>query len=165
MTEEIKWLHISDLHVYQKGDDSGTNLLREKLLKYLKDNDLKFHLLFITGDLVFQNREYDDKLEEFIDKLKKHLQDKNNIFIVPGNHDLSREVEDRKYLVQGKMEEIARGKVSTDQFFVSHKGLMSDSMPTLRKVFNMSSTNSKSGFCDFYTTATGKDYPKEVHFL
>lgn len=102
------WLHLSDIHFCPKKTwrDAGS---RSSLLNYLKENIKNGkaktpNFIFCTGDIAFGNtatmpiKEQYEQAEEFFDKLieicgtpTKPFQ-KENLFIVPGNHDVDRSV-------------------------------------------------------------------------
>ncbi|MGY8871155.1 MAG: metallophosphoesterase family protein [Pseudomonadales bacterium] len=93
--------HISDLHLsceMGKGFYSeDCCLLLEHLLndfyKLKNENGIEVDSVFFTGDLTFSgtSEEYECVLEKFIKPLMKRLElSKNNIYIVPGNHDCNR---------------------------------------------------------------------------
>ena len=88
---KIRWLHISDLHF-------GYNRylvqnMREELLSRIKTIE-KIDYLFITGDLRYGKEEpdsYPEETVEFINGMKDALGlKKESVFIVPGNHDVTR---------------------------------------------------------------------------
>lgn len=88
---KIRWLHISDLHF-------GYNRylvqnMREELFSRIKTIE-KIDYLFITGDLRYGKEEpdsYPEETVEFINGMKDALGlKKESVFIVPGNHDVTR---------------------------------------------------------------------------
>jgi|GEM_PF-3118098 len=102
---EIKWIHISDLHFGVEKQINEVSTIREKLFDFLdklKRNDYKY--LFISGDIFYapiffkddnekEKNEIIDKAIFFIIKLIHELKiDRENVFIVPGNHDTDRMV-------------------------------------------------------------------------
>lgn len=91
MGSYLNWIHLSDLHFTYK--NYSTDIMRDSLLKYLKDlrNDKEFDFMVITGDIVFQGAKYDKDLVKFIENILESLKlTKDSLFIVPGNHDLKR---------------------------------------------------------------------------
>lgn len=94
-------LIISDIHFIK--DETKCKLCIEEpnfltcFLTYIKqlmeDNEIKFKYLLIAGDLAESGKraEY-RRINEILDKMLKELNiKKENILIVPGNHDLSRD--------------------------------------------------------------------------
>ena len=49
---KIRWLHLSDIHMNKRGVDNER--MRQKLLEYLKNNNMQFDYIFLTGDLRYQ---------------------------------------------------------------------------------------------------------------
>ena len=93
----FRWLHISDLHFDPRGDGANTLDLRRTLLSFLRDRPVD--ALFITGDLRFAKNQKDTSLKEdaqdvvtYIKKIATSvgIQDFNSVYMVPGNHDLTR---------------------------------------------------------------------------
>lgn len=92
MSGQLNWIHLSDIHFTYK--DYCTNTMRNLLLKYLKSlsSNQKFDFIVITGDIVFQGGKYDNDLIHFISDILEALNlTKDELFIVPGNHDLKRD--------------------------------------------------------------------------
>lgn len=93
----LRWLHISDLHF--NSDDMSTSALREELLTFLKRNIMVCDYVFCTGDIRTANA----RPNHFTDEAAKYLVDicqavgvdSDRLFIVPGNHDVDREVAGR----------------------------------------------------------------------
>ena len=79
---EYAILQLSDLHIF---DNTEWNMMQKAYAKLpLKD---KIGCVVITGDL-HQYADGYDKTIDFLDKIAKTFQlNKNDIFIVPGNHD------------------------------------------------------------------------------
>lgn len=92
---KLTWLHISDLH-FRAPQDHDFSIMREALLRDVSEFATKESLIpdfvFVTGDLAFagQREEY-DLVQEFLDKLLKATGiSKDQLFIIPGNHDVDR---------------------------------------------------------------------------
>ena len=84
----IKWLHLSDLH---SGKDLyAQKIIYENILKLI-DHKGTPDFVFITGDIANtgKNNEYKKLGEDFLLDLKILIGD-NEIFIIPGNHDIDR---------------------------------------------------------------------------
>lgn len=89
----IRWLHISDLHL---GDDEMiSSLLRDELPRFLREQNFQFNYLFVTGDIRTAYLKSNDFTREMAGFLKSLCEDAgvatNNLFIVPGNHDVNRD--------------------------------------------------------------------------
>ncbi|MBE5988096.1 tetratricopeptide (TPR) repeat protein [Lacrimispora xylanisolvens] len=96
----MKWLHISDVHYNPKSDGRSSKQLRKNLIKYLKDNNFNVDNVFITGDFrnaLLQKNEDEHSVAcasvEFIKEVSASVGviNSENIHIVPGNHDLTRD--------------------------------------------------------------------------
>ena len=108
MPRTVTWLHLSDLHACKPQSGWDAARVIETLgvdLRYLRDEyDLHPDFLFFTGDLAFGQLGKDDGksiAEQFLEG-EKFLSDvrmcfdpvieKENVFLVPGNHDVDRTV-------------------------------------------------------------------------
>jgi 3',5'-cyclic AMP phosphodiesterase CpdA len=126
MADEINILHISDIHIgadlgskhkHQYWDSPKGNAINRTLAKDLKErnsqlpklihhafkkhfNSLRIDAIIITGDLVLRGSRKDEykKAFETIELIIKELNfgNKNNIFIIPGNHEIDRKVANSK---------------------------------------------------------------------
>ncbi len=89
---KYRWLHISDLHSICSR--IRTNIMRDALLdeiRYLNQQN-QFSFLLITGDISDRNQGYDDAkilIHRIIDVIGLPI---DRVFIVPGNHDLDRNI-------------------------------------------------------------------------
>ena len=95
----MNFLHFSDLHFGSKGytiEQAKNNV--EGILKVLETEKIgTIDTVFITGDLIYAKEKKSrtkrnlDKLGEYIEKIISILGvERNNLFIVPGNHDVKR---------------------------------------------------------------------------
>lgn len=105
MDNKLTWLHLSDLHLtcIESKDNDWTiksinqDMVIKSLLKainqFLIKKRQKPDLIFITGDLVHGGKEEEYKVaEEFcLQLLEITGLTKQQLFIVPGNHDINRE--------------------------------------------------------------------------
>ncbi len=104
MTKLLTWLHLSDLHLTCKKDSEDWTIksinqdivirsLLEAIQELLIEKDQKPDLVFITGDLVRGGKPDEYKVAtEFCDQLLKITNlSKQQLFIVPGNHDVNRD--------------------------------------------------------------------------
>jgi predicted phosphodiesterase len=119
--EPIRWLHLSDFHVGK--DDYAQRKLFNEIITHVRDvvsQGFTPDLLFITGDIANKGLldEYSVFTTEFLDPLQQifHGGLKNLTFMVPGNHDVNREI--NKYFSR---EEIYRSE--TKFFDPTPKGL------------------------------------------
>ena len=92
----IKWLHISDIHLNKTGTE--TRRMRMQLISYLKSAKVLYDYLFVTGDLRYApNGVFDPETCTFLSDVMNAAHVRiENVFIIPGNHDIDRENFDRK---------------------------------------------------------------------
>ena len=127
---KIKWIHFSDLHLNQTGTE--TNRLRNKLIDYLSELNLKCDYAFCTGDIRYAPDGYFlDKSYEQIENICKAVQlPKGRLFIVPGNHDIKRDEPERNSAIElimngnsdRKPYDTTIGKISSDDLNAISKG-------------------------------------------
>lgn len=92
--KSFKWLHLSDFHVGK--DKYGQIKLFKYILENVCDEKSKGNIpdaIFITGDIANGGlkEQYDIFIYEFLLKLLDIFENLENVYIVPGNHDLNRE--------------------------------------------------------------------------
>jgi tetratricopeptide (TPR) repeat protein/predicted phosphodiesterase len=94
----LTWLHLSDWH--QKGSEFDRQVVFSALLKDIRERtkinpDLeKINFVVFSGDVAFSGKpeEYQAAKEQFFQPILNELGLKpNQLFIVPGNHDLDRD--------------------------------------------------------------------------
>ena len=94
----VTWLHLSDWH--QKATDFDRKVVRDALLKDLRnrariDPKLKsVDFILFTGDLAFSGKDSEYKLAafQFLEPVLRAVGvKKENLFLIPGNHDLDRQ--------------------------------------------------------------------------
>lgn len=101
MNSTITWLHISDTHFCKEKHDFDSMRVIDCFfedLDFMKTNyNLYPDLIFFTGDLVYSCTESTlesqyKEAQEFLDKILRtfSIKSNNNVFIVPGNHDVNR---------------------------------------------------------------------------
>nr|WP_121272666.1 metallophosphoesterase [Pedobacter schmidteae] len=97
MSKKINWLHFSDLHYGQKGQNILLPKLKKELfrdLERLKEEIGKFDVVFFTGDLTFSGKKEEfDELNVFLNELWKVFNQMGcnpYLIAIPGNHDLLR---------------------------------------------------------------------------
>ncbi|WP_163536347.1 metallophosphoesterase [Gracilibacillus sp. YIM 98692] len=86
----LNWIHLSDLHLIY--DNYDTEIMRGAMIKYLtEDIQGEFDVVFITGDITHKGSNYGTKIYDFLEEIIQALKvSKENVFIVPGNHDVKR---------------------------------------------------------------------------
>lgn len=98
---ELKWLHLSDFHFGKKPDSTYQQpLVARKLIEHVITQSAKEgppDLVFITGDIANSGEpsEYALFNDHVIEPLITHFgyEFADRIFLVPGNHDVQRDVE------------------------------------------------------------------------
>lgn len=99
-------LHLSDLHINQKGERLST-LMDNLLIDIKQEMELLDNIIVVvTGDIVHKgNYDYKENAIVFFKELKKILKEKvKDIYIVPGNHDKVRNSIDSKIIQEYKLE-------------------------------------------------------------
>ena len=93
LEKQVRWLHLSDFHVGK--DDYGHRRMFKHILDHVQEKveqGLAPDMVFITGDIANQGKEseYKEFNEKFYLPLVDILPPKSvdNIFFVPGNHDV-----------------------------------------------------------------------------
>jgi len=93
----ISWLHISDLH-FQRSQSYDSNIVLKSLLDDIKEildeESLNLDLILISGDIAYHGVQEEYSIaDEFFEKLLQITSvPKENLFLVPGNHDVDRKV-------------------------------------------------------------------------
>ena len=87
----MRWTHLSDIHFGY--ENASVDTMRKKLLEKARSFE-HIDCLFITGDLRYGKNapsEYPQETLDFLLELRSALNLRpNDIYIVPGNHDLER---------------------------------------------------------------------------
>lgn len=104
MNNTITWLHLSDFHltcISKDTDWTKESINQDTVIRSLLDaidellikKDQKPDIIFITGDLTYGGKEEEYQVaEEFCNQLLTITGlKKQNLFIVPGNHDVNRQ--------------------------------------------------------------------------
>jgi predicted MPP superfamily phosphohydrolase len=99
MDDTLTWLHLSDLHASERSDwDAGRVLetLLDDLHALRDEHELCPDLIFFTGDLAFAGHPDEfDSAGRFLENVREACGVKTeNLFLVPGNHDVYRPVID-----------------------------------------------------------------------
>ncbi len=93
----IRWLHISDLHL---GDnDMSSSQMRKKLISFIREAGQPIDYIFLTGDIKTAGPNFTG----FTDAMATYLKGlcvscgigTDRLFIVPGNHDVNRDLPER----------------------------------------------------------------------
>ena len=95
----LTWLHLSDLHASERSDWDAGRVLKSLLedLRVLRDeHELRPDLLIFTGDAAFAGRADEfDTAGRFFEEVRDACGvERENVFLVPGNHDVDRSVID-----------------------------------------------------------------------
>lgn len=154
-------LHLSDIHFCEDNKLKIINLLEKldddiKIVKTESNSTIK--LICITGDLInngANSAEYDSFMKEFLspllDKTKLQVED---VFIVPGNHEIDRN-SINKFEESGLISELTSSEDIADYF---KKDNSCDRLKNFYKFFNDYSFNENSiTSCNYYST-----YMKEL---
>ena len=95
----MKFLHITDLHFCPEKDGRDSRKMREQIIDYIKDKNLKADELFVTGDYRHAGLQMGEPIEksagqavQLILKIASAagITDVEHIHLIPGNHDLDR---------------------------------------------------------------------------
>lgn len=95
MTQQISWLHLSDLHL-RTGDQYDQQIavssLHEDLIKLVEQGGQNFDAIFVTGDIAYSGRmeEYEVATKFFRELSSATSVPMGRIYCVPGNHDIDR---------------------------------------------------------------------------
>ena len=98
----VNWLHISDLHLGSGG--TITNIMRDELPIYLKRLGVKCDYVFCTGDIRTANVNphlFTDDMAAYLISICEAVQTSvDRLYIVPGNHDVDRDVDGRHDVIR-----------------------------------------------------------------
>lgn len=159
---KYRWLHLSDLHSYCM--KIRTKVMRDLLIDEIEElnNEEKFSFLIITGDLSDKNKGYDEAIKFISDVMQRINISPDKVFIVPGNHDLDRNIpEDREEEIH-KLWEISimddteqqyidRLIISQENFLKVYKQLLNREYP-LNKVHFVESFDDKVNIININTS-------------
>lgn len=103
----MKWLHLSDLHYNPTIDSTDSIYLRDRLIVFLQERQIKVDKIFITGD--FLDASCQDDTDKNAENVTNYIfqiadavgiKDYTNILLVPGNHDVNRYYSERQKCIQ-----------------------------------------------------------------
>lgn len=107
----MKWLHISDIHFAVSGFDSQK--IKTKLLERLQKLNLEVDFILITGDCLYKYGDKQQDIEELADFIKSIARSCKcpcrNVYICPGNHDVSRTDSQRNKLIESIRDKKEKG--------------------------------------------------------
>ena len=146
----MKWLHMSDIHFNYS--NYSTKKMRDKIIESIKDTykDTIFDCVFITGDIAFQGSNYAKDVVKFIESIVENgLVRNQDIFIIPGNHDLKRST---------LREIIIKDIINSNNQTKELERIDMERMNILQK--------GQDSFWKFHKRITGKIYDKKsIHFI
>ncbi len=143
---EYKWLHISDLHSLSLG--IKTKIMQDALLdeiQYIKQNS-DFTFILITGDISDKNTGYTEAkalIQKIANKASVPI---DKIFIVPGNHDIDRNVPEKRIDICNELWNISILD-SKEDYYINKLIL------------------GQKDFYYAYNDILGRTYPDKIHFL
>ncbi|WP_017209343.1 SAVED domain-containing protein [Clostridium beijerinckii] len=145
---KYRWLHLSDLHSYCNG--IKTKIMRDALINEVEElnNEEKFDFIIITGDISDKDSGYDLAEEFILDLIYKLDIAKERVFIVPGNHDVSRNIPDNR---EDIVKELWESGILDEKSESNNISLLIDA---------------QDNFFITYKNILGRDYPKDnIHFV
>ena len=148
-SSKLRWIHLSDIHYSYKNYD--TLSMKNNLYEYLDEitNNVKYDFLAITGDICYKFGKMD---EQMIPNLIKTCKiPKENIYMVPGNHDIKR----------SKMREAVLASITKEN------NIRSIYVPNLDKEFYSELIKGQSKFWKYYreNISSDKHDYKKVHYI
>lgn len=94
----MEFLHLSDIHFADTSYQA--NRVRNRLIKQLKGDGRSYDFIVVTGDLYYK-AQMDNGCHTFLKRLQEECGKPScQLYLVPGNHDLHREVSNRANLVR-----------------------------------------------------------------
>lgn len=92
----VTWLHISDFH-FKAGDPYDRDVVLHALIqsiRYFHEQGRRPDLIFATGDIAHSGKseEYELATKFFDEILEATSLTRDRLFVVPGNHDIDREI-------------------------------------------------------------------------
>ncbi len=115
MERDVRWIHISDLHIGSEKNKWIDSTIQKELVYYLKNDIGRIDFILITGDIInkgkYNNYELRTYANELLSELKKVSE---NIIFCVGNHDYLRSDGRFKLLADWQMKE--NKKKEEDEF-------------------------------------------------
>lgn len=142
-----KWLHISDLHSLCKG--IKTQIMRADLISEIKYMSMcsPFAFVLITGDISDKNQGYEEAKKLILEIIDVAGVTLNKVFIVPGNHDVDRNIPEKR---EGKAKKYWKIDLLDKK--------ENDAINELRE--------GQKVFFNVYKDILGRDYPMDkLHFF
>jgi len=91
MERDVRWIHISDLHIGSEKNKWIDNTIQKELVYYLKNDIGRIDFILITGDIINKGEYNDYGLRKYANNLISELKTiSNNIIFCIGNHDYTR---------------------------------------------------------------------------
>ena len=148
---KLQWLHLSDIHY--NFDNYDTQRMREISLEYIRKLAVPFDFIVITGDIRYRDKSYTGETIEFIRQVMKACGvQKDNLFIVPGNHDVKR---------NSRRNRLIKGTLVADDPCEEVNRLDKDEPETYNELIS-----GQDDFFAFYKQLLDREYPKgQLHFV
>jgi len=149
---EINFLQISDIHF--QIENFHSRILRNKFIKKLSElhQEKCYDFIILTGDISHQGKGFTEDQTKFLLKILETLDlTINDLYLVPGNHDINRD-EERSKLIE----------------IINQNDNPSDALDSYMEDEGERSILLKSfeSFQSFYTSLFNKSYPLEdLHFV
>lgn len=148
-SKKLRWIHLSDIHYNY--ENYNTLAMKNKLHEYLEEitRSDKYDFVVITGDICYRFGKMDDQMIENIIKTCKVPQE--NIYMVPGNHDIKR----------GKLRDAVLDSIKKE------KNIRDIYVPKLDKEIYSELIKGQNRFWKYYTEyVNSKKYNyKKVHYI
>ena len=119
-TPLFSWIHLSDLHQShgsistQIDQEMVQNKLIEDCKQILAENQITNPYCFFSGDIASKGNEY-TKAKRFLKNIKETLNiPLENFLLIPGNHDIQREVGNHNSNIRRMLLELRENDVSID---------------------------------------------------
>ncbi|MBY6756714.1 metallophosphoesterase [Clostridium botulinum] len=111
---KIRWIHLSDIHY--NFNNYETDWLRDSMINLFKKENDKYDFITITGDLLYQFKVgFEDGIIKYLSEISNVLRvPKENIFMVPGNHDFERSRK-REIFIKGLKNPIGNIKTTVSE--------------------------------------------------
>ncbi len=148
----LRFLHISDIH-FQVENYQSRRMRMRLLTKINELNQVNpFNFVILTGDLSHQGQGFNENQMRFFEEILRILNlSKKQIYIIPGNHDIRRNV-DRTDLIN-EIVESNNPSNTLDEYLEDE-----ENRPKILSSFDSFST--------FYFDFLTKEYPlNDIHFL